>query len=61
VPTETVELSPAELELAQARLGEMAERFVADGTLRTPRWRAVFACTWRHPYVPCYYPTCISR
>ncbi|MGH3754743.1 MAG: methyltransferase domain-containing protein [Pseudonocardiaceae bacterium] len=54
--SETVELSPAELELAQTRLGEMAERFVVDGTLRTPQWRAVFTRTWRHPYVPCYYP-----
>ena len=56
MPTETVELSPAELELARVRLGEMAQRFIANGTLRTPQWHHVFAHTWRHPYVPRYYP-----
>jgi protein-L-isoaspartate O-methyltransferase len=34
----------------------MADQFVVDGTLRSPQWRAVFARTWRHPYVPSYYP-----
>ncbi|MGH3813643.1 MAG: methyltransferase domain-containing protein [Pseudonocardiaceae bacterium] len=50
------DLSPAEQELAQARLRELAEGFTTDGTLRTPRWREVFTRTWRHPYVPSYYP-----
>lgn len=54
--SETIELSPAELELAEARLARMTERLVAEGALRTPQWRAVFARTWRHPYVPSYYP-----
>jgi hypothetical protein len=56
VPTDSTELSPHELELARTRLGEMADQFVVDGTLRSPQWRAVFARTWRHPYVPSYYP-----
>jgi protein-L-isoaspartate O-methyltransferase len=56
VPTDATELSPHELEWARARLGEIAEKFVVEGTLRSPQWRAVFARTWRHPYVPSYYP-----
>ncbi|MGH3904278.1 MAG: methyltransferase domain-containing protein [Pseudonocardiaceae bacterium] len=51
------DLSPGERELAQARLRELAERFTADGILRTPQWRDVFERTWRHPYVPSFYPT----
>lgn len=54
--TESVELNTAELALAKIHLTAMTERFVADGTLRTPQWREVFARTWRHPYVPRYYP-----
>jgi methyltransferase of ATP-grasp peptide maturase system len=50
------DLSPEERELAQARLRELAEEFTADGTLRTSQWREVFLRTWRHPYVPSYYP-----
>ncbi|MGH3625558.1 MAG: methyltransferase domain-containing protein, partial [Sciscionella sp.] len=50
------DLSPAEEELARARLWELAEQFTKDGTLRTPQWREVFLRTWRHPYVPSYYP-----
>ncbi|MGH3697346.1 MAG: methyltransferase domain-containing protein [Pseudonocardiaceae bacterium] len=34
----------------------MAERFAAEGILRSPQWQAVFQRTWRHPYVPAYYP-----
>jgi hypothetical protein len=50
------DLSPEEQELARTRLRELAEQFTADGTLCTPRWREVFLRTWRHPYVPSYYP-----
>lgn len=50
------DLSPAERELAQARLRELAEEFTADGRLRTVQWREVFLRTWRHPYAPAYYP-----
>lgn len=53
---DSAELNPHELKLAQGRLREMADRFVADGTVRSPEWHAVFARTWRHPYVPSYYP-----
>ncbi|MGH3826606.1 MAG: methyltransferase domain-containing protein [Pseudonocardiaceae bacterium] len=56
MPTDATELSPQELELARSRLGELANQFVVDGTLLTPAWRGVFARTWRHPYVPSYYP-----
>jgi len=56
VPTDATELSPPELEWARTRLGEMADQFIVEGTLRSPQWRAVFARTWRHPYVPSYYP-----
>ncbi|MGH3815821.1 MAG: methyltransferase domain-containing protein [Pseudonocardiaceae bacterium] len=51
------DLNPGERELAAARLRELAERFTADGVLRTPQWREVFLRTWCHPYVPSFYPT----
>ena len=54
--TYPTDLTPREQEIAQARLRKLAEEFVADGTLRTPQWREVFQRTWRHPYVPAYYP-----
>jgi methyltransferase of ATP-grasp peptide maturase system len=50
------DLSPGEQELARARLRKLAEKLTADGALRTPQWREVFLRTWRHPYVPSYYP-----
>ncbi|MGH3610695.1 MAG: methyltransferase domain-containing protein, partial [Pseudonocardiaceae bacterium] len=50
------DLSPAEEERARARLADLAEQFTAKSTLRTPVWREVFERTWRHPYVPGYYP-----
>jgi methyltransferase of ATP-grasp peptide maturase system len=50
------DLTAEEQELAQARLRELAARFVADGVLRSPMWREVFQRTWRHPYVPSFYP-----
>lgn len=50
------DLSPDEQELARARLRKLAEKLTADGALRTPQWREVFLRTWRHPYVPSYYP-----
>lgn len=50
------DLSPDEQKLAQARLRDLAKNFTTDGKLRTPRWREVFERTWRHPYVPTYYP-----
>jgi len=53
---EATALSPREQQTAQQRLHELAESFTAAGTLRTPVWRQVFTRTWRHPYVPAYYP-----
>lgn len=50
------DLNPEEQELAQTRLRKLAEKLAADGVLRTPQWREVFLRTWRHPYVPSYYP-----
>jgi methyltransferase of ATP-grasp peptide maturase system len=50
------DLSPAEALRARARLAELAEQFTAKQILRTPAWREVFERTWRHPYVPAYYP-----
>ncbi|MGH3811953.1 MAG: methyltransferase domain-containing protein [Pseudonocardiaceae bacterium] len=50
------DLSPDEQELARTRLRKLAEKLTADGALRTPQWREVFLRTWRHPYVPSYYP-----
>lgn len=50
------DLTQEEQRTAQARLHELAERFTASGTLRSPRWREVFIRTWRHPYVPSFYP-----
>ncbi|MBV8539562.1 MAG: hypothetical protein JO063_06205 [Pseudonocardiales bacterium] len=49
MPTDATELSPPELEPARSRLGEPADQFTLDGTLRTPAWRAVFARTRWHP------------
>ncbi|MGH3800702.1 MAG: methyltransferase domain-containing protein [Pseudonocardiaceae bacterium] len=54
--TYPTDLTPHEQQAAQARLHEMAGKFTADGDLRTPQWREVFQRTWRHPYVPSYYP-----
>ncbi|MFN2494445.1 MAG: ATP-grasp peptide maturase system methyltransferase [Pseudonocardiaceae bacterium] len=50
------DLSPDEQELAQTHLRELAEKFTADGILRNRQWREVFQRTWRHPYVPSFYP-----
>ena len=50
------DLSPAEELRARARLAEPAEQFTAKEILRALRWREVFERTWRHPYVPAYYP-----
>ncbi len=38
------------------RLADLAEQFTAKQILRTPAWWEVFERTWRHPYVPGYYP-----
>lgn len=54
--TDVTELSPQERKTARLRLGELADRFTVDGTLHTSQWQAVYRRTWRHPYVPCYYP-----
>ncbi|MGI9002674.1 MAG: methyltransferase domain-containing protein [Pseudonocardia sp.] len=54
--TSPTDLDPAEKRIALARLHELAEKFTADGALRTPQWRDVFTRTWRHPYVPSFYP-----
>ncbi len=50
------DLSPEEEAQARARLADLAEQFVTKRILRTPAWREVFERTWRHPYVPGYYP-----
>lgn len=50
------DLSPDEELRARCRLADLAEQFAAKGILRTPAWREVFERTWRHPYVPGYYP-----
>lgn len=50
------DLSPAEQQLAQTRLDAMADQFTVDGILHTPAWAEAFRRTWRHPYVPSYYP-----
>ncbi len=50
------DLTPQEQQIAQRRLRDLAEQFTAEGTLRTRQWREVFQRTWRHPYVPSYYP-----
>ncbi len=50
------DLGPQEQLWARARLADLAEQFTAKGILRTPVWREVFEQTWRHPYVPGYYP-----
>ncbi|MEO7193494.1 MAG: methyltransferase domain-containing protein [Pseudonocardiaceae bacterium] len=49
-------MSPQEEHVARSRLCGLAERLTAAGTLRSAQWRAVFQRTWRHPYVPRYYP-----
>jgi methyltransferase of ATP-grasp peptide maturase system len=50
------DLTDAERQTAQTRLLNLAEQFTTEGILRTPVWREVFQRTWRHPYVPSYYP-----
>ncbi len=50
------DLNPEEQLRARARLVDLAEQFTAKEILRTPAWREVFEQTWRHPYVPSYYP-----
>jgi methyltransferase of ATP-grasp peptide maturase system len=56
MPSYPTDLDPDEQQLAQARLRELAETFTEAGALRTPVWREVFQRTWRHPYIPIYYP-----
>lgn len=56
MPPYPTDLDPDEQQLAQARLRELAEKFTEAGALRTPAWREVFQRTWRHPYIPIYYP-----
>jgi protein-L-isoaspartate(D-aspartate) O-methyltransferase len=51
------DLDPDEERTARARLRDLAEQFVADGSLRSGAWRAVFERTSRHPYLPSYYPS----
>ena len=54
--TDATELTPQEEHTARSRLRRLAERLTAEGALRGPEWREVFQRTWRHPYVPRYYP-----
>jgi len=54
--TSPTDLSTDEEELAGARRQELAESFTTAGSLRTPVWKQVFTRTWRHPYVPAFYP-----
>jgi methyltransferase of ATP-grasp peptide maturase system len=57
IVTYPTDLSPAEERIARERLDAMAKRFVELGDLRTAEWREAFLATWRHPYVPAYYPS----
>jgi methyltransferase of ATP-grasp peptide maturase system len=50
------DLTEAEQQRARARLAELGEDFAAKNILRTPAWRQAFEHTWRHPYIPGYYP-----
>lgn len=50
------DLNPREEQEVEAALRELAEKFTTDGTLRSRQWREVFTRTWRHPYVPSFYP-----
>jgi hypothetical protein len=50
------DLAPGEQQIAQGGLDELAVKLTADGTLRSTPWREVFTSTWRHPYVPSFYP-----
>ena len=50
------DLSPAEELRVRTRLAELAEQITVQQILRTPACREVFQRTWRHPYVPAYYP-----
>ncbi len=50
------DLSDEEERVARRRLAELAGSFLDDGTLVDPRWQEAFLRTWRHPYVPAYYP-----
>ncbi|MGH3942768.1 MAG: hypothetical protein ACRDTG_29935 [Pseudonocardiaceae bacterium] len=54
--TYPTDLSPDEQGRARDWLAELAEQFTAKGVLRTPVWREVFERSWRHPYIPGYYP-----
>lgn len=54
--TDATELTPQEEHTARSRLCHLAERLTEEGALRSPEWREVFQRTWRHPYVPRYYP-----
>ncbi len=54
--TYPTDLNADEEAWARARLGELADKLTADGVLRTAPWREVFLRTWRHPYVPSFYP-----
>lgn len=50
------DLSAAEDQHARARLAELADGFIESGDLRSAEWREAFLSTWRHPYIPAYYP-----
>ncbi|MGH3833586.1 MAG: methyltransferase domain-containing protein [Pseudonocardiaceae bacterium] len=51
------DLTPVEEQRARDRLAALAGRFTAEGDLRSAEWREAFLATWRHPYVPAYYPS----
>ncbi|MGH3567678.1 MAG: methyltransferase domain-containing protein [Pseudonocardia sp.] len=51
------DLTEEEQAFAQTRLADLATTFRDDGTLVSAAWRDTFLRTWRHPYVPAYYPT----
>lgn len=51
------DLSPAEEQHARNRLSVLADQLAEDGDLRSEQWRKAFLATWRHPYVPAYYPS----
>lgn len=51
------DLDQADEQLARERLTAMADWFTESGDLQTAAWREAFVATWRHPYVPAYYPS----
>ena len=50
------DLTDDEQDQARQRLAELGDQLTEKGSLRSQVWREVFERTWRHPYVPAFYP-----